>query len=34
VDGTERLGVLSLTVADASEAMLGSYRALASWPAS
>jgi serine phosphatase RsbU (regulator of sigma subunit) len=30
VDGTERLGVLSLTVADASEAMLASYRALAS----
>jgi hypothetical protein len=30
VDGTERLGVLSLAVADASEAMLASYRALAS----
>jgi serine phosphatase RsbU (regulator of sigma subunit) len=30
VDGTERLGVLGLTVADASEAMLASYRALAS----
>jgi stage II sporulation SpoE-like protein len=30
VDGTERLGVLSLTVADASEAMLGRYRTLAS----
>jgi hypothetical protein len=30
VDGTERLGVLSLTVADASEAMLASYRTLAS----
>jgi serine phosphatase RsbU (regulator of sigma subunit) len=30
VDGTERLGVLGLTVADVSEAMLGSYRALAS----
>jgi serine phosphatase RsbU (regulator of sigma subunit) len=30
VDGTERLGVLSLTVADVSEAMLASYRALAS----
>ena len=30
VDGTERLGVLSLTVADVSEAMLARYRALAS----
>jgi serine phosphatase RsbU (regulator of sigma subunit) len=30
VDGTERLGVLSLTVADAGEAMLASYRTLAS----
>ena len=30
VDGTERLGVLSLTVADVSEAMLDRYRALAS----
>lgn len=30
VDGTERLGVISLTVADVSEAMLGRYRALAS----
>jgi serine phosphatase RsbU (regulator of sigma subunit) len=30
VDGTDRLGVLSLTVADASEAMLGRYRTLAS----
>jgi hypothetical protein len=30
VDGTERLGVLSLTVADASEAMLARYRTLAS----
>lgn len=30
VDGTARLGVLSLTVADVSEAMLGRYRALAS----
>ena len=30
VDGTERLGALSLTVADASEAMLDQYRALAS----
>ena len=30
VDGTERLGVLRLTVADASEAMLESYRAIAS----
>jgi hypothetical protein len=30
VDGTERLGVLSLTVAGVSEAMLGRYRALAS----
>ena len=30
VDGTERLGVLSLTVADVSEAMLGRYRTLAS----
>jgi hypothetical protein len=30
VDGTERLGVLGLTVADASEARLDSYRALAS----
>lgn len=30
VDGTERLGVLSLTVADASEAMLNRYRTLAS----
>jgi Stage II sporulation protein E (SpoIIE) len=30
VDGTERLGVLSLTVADVSEAMLAKYRALAS----
>ena len=30
VDGTERLGVLCLTVADASEAMLGRYRTLAS----
>jgi hypothetical protein len=30
VDGTARLGVLSLTVADVSEAMLDRYRALAS----
>src|SRR5579863_10564100 len=30
VDGTARLGVLCLTVADASEAMLDRYRALAS----
>jgi hypothetical protein len=30
VDGTERLGVLGLTVADISEAMLGTYRTLAS----
>jgi serine phosphatase RsbU (regulator of sigma subunit) len=30
VDGTERLGVLGLTAADVSEAMLASYRALAS----
>ena len=30
VDGTERLGVLSLTVADVSEAMLDRYRTLAS----
>jgi hypothetical protein len=30
VDGTERLGVLGLTVADASEAMLDQYRTLAS----
>ncbi len=30
VDGTERLGVLSLTVAGVSEAMLASYRVLAS----
>jgi hypothetical protein len=30
VDGTERLGVLGLTVADVSEAMLDRYRALAS----
>lgn len=30
VDGTERLGVLCLTVADVSEAMLTSYRTLAS----
>ncbi len=30
MDGTERLGVLSLTVADVSEAMLAKYRALAS----
>jgi serine phosphatase RsbU (regulator of sigma subunit) len=30
VDGTERLGALSLTVANASEAMLDRYRALAS----
>ena len=30
MDGTERLGVLSLTVADASEAMLDRYRTLAS----
>jgi serine phosphatase RsbU (regulator of sigma subunit) len=30
VDGTDRLGVLGLTVADASEAMLSRYRALAS----
>jgi hypothetical protein len=30
VDGTERLGVLSLTVADASEAMLDQYRTIAS----
>jgi serine phosphatase RsbU (regulator of sigma subunit) len=30
VDGSERLGVLSLTVADASEAMLARYRTLAS----
>ena len=30
LDGTERLGVLSLTVADVSEAMLASYRTLAS----
>jgi hypothetical protein len=30
VDGTERLGVLSLTVADVSEAMIDSYRTLAS----
>jgi hypothetical protein len=30
VDGTERLGVLGLTVADVSQAMLDSYRTLAS----
>jgi serine phosphatase RsbU (regulator of sigma subunit) len=30
VDGTDRLGVLNLTVADVSEAMLDRYRALAS----
>jgi serine phosphatase RsbU (regulator of sigma subunit) len=30
VDGTERLGVLGLTVSDVSEAMLARYRALAS----
>lgn len=30
VDGTERLGVLGLTVGDVSEAMLASYRTLAS----
>lgn len=30
VDGTERLGVIGLTVADVSEAMLDRYRALAS----
>jgi len=30
LDGTERLGVLSLTTADASEAMLNRYRTLAS----